>query len=75
MDHKNIYEYIPSEERQAAETFIVLMEGKSSEDWIKEIYALDPKDSDDRAMLEAISKEAKDLDVRKEANRRLYYTR
>ena len=75
MDEIELFKYKPTEERLAAETFIALMDGKSSDVWLEEISQLDPFDNDDRAMLEAISKNVKDIEVRKEATRRLYYTR
>lgn len=75
-EHVNIYEYKPSEERQAAETYIALIEdGKTNDELIEYIYTLNPYNVDDKAMLEAFGKTATNLDVRKEAMRRLYYTK
>lgn len=74
--YKDLFQYKPTEEREMAETFITLIgDGKTTADWIKHINTLDPKDPEDRAMLEAISKGIEDMDVRKEATRRLYYTK
>jgi len=58
-----------------ADGYTTLLADQTYEFWIKQIDILDPNDVDDRTMLEAISKTVDDMEVRKEATRKLYYAR